>query len=90
MLIDLFGPEMMQACAKSIANAFASVFAPLLPGLITIIVAGLCSSIFFGAIRRLTYKVLLVSGDSPRQAKKRARLAGDLANLFYSLFGINR
>lgn len=90
MFVDLFGPEMMEACAKSIANAYASVFAPLLPGLITIIVAGLCSSIFFGAIKRVIFNFSLVSGDSPRQAKKRAKLAGDLASFLYSLLGIKR
>lgn len=90
MLVDLFGPEMMQACEKSIANALISVFVPLLPLIIGIVAVWLCRSVILGAIKRLTYKFSLVSGYSHRQAKKRAKFVGSLVDLFSSFIDIWR
>lgn len=90
MLFDLFSPEMVDACTKNVIISLITVFAPLMPVLIGIIATGVIVKTIKFIAKKMTFELSIVTGYSTRDAKKRAKFAGnivDLLSAFKDLFG---
>jgi hypothetical protein len=78
MVSEIFNSEMLW---NSFMKGIGIAFQPMMPFIIT----GIVGLIIAGAIKHFVYNYALISGDSRRTAKRKAKTAGELINLVSSV-----
>lgn len=90
MASDFFNQELIDACTQSVISSLLSLFTPLLPWLVGLIAVCVIFRTIKLIVQKMIFELSIVSGYSTRDAKKRAKFAGNLVDLisaFNDIYG---